>query len=103
MKLSKTDAEELRRMFLHFVNGKWIISSKLTTNRTQTTLQRLQSLERRGAIRFDEQRHLSNVFGVRMWECELTDAGREFLKSDHQHKCADPACPAKLPEPEIVR
>lgn len=85
--------QHMLSMFVHdHVVGKakkrsvfW--THKVTTNETQIRPGDLRTLERKGFLRF-ELSGMSSLFGLRFWDCEITDAGKEELADEFAARCA---------------
>jgi hypothetical protein len=63
-------------------------TSRITTNETQIAASDLRLLEKRGLIRFDLS-DMSALFGVRFWDCTITDQGKEEIEDDFARLCAE--------------
>jgi len=72
---------ELTRMFVHQGARGAFISDNLGTNETQTSLSKLLQLKRKGWIEYEDNERGSRIFGVKMWDCKLTEAGRKALEA----------------------
>ena len=83
--------QHMLHMFVHdhTNRGKRYVrwSHKVTTNETQIRPGDLRTLERKGFLRF-ELSGMSSLFGLRFWDCEITDAGKEELADEFAARCA---------------
>lgn len=79
--MAKPLITELARMFVHEGPHSTFISDNLGTNETRTSLSKLLQLKRKGWIEYKDNEVGSRVFGVKMWDCKLTQAGKEALEA----------------------
>lgn len=83
-RVGKEQRRELEGLFVHWTTGpdgrrRRFVGGKVTTNDTRTTRQRLWQIERLGLATVEDNRQFGQVFGVKAWDVELTEAGRELL------------------------
>lgn len=75
---------ELARMFVHEGQRGTFISDNLGTNATQTSLSKLLQLKSKGWIEYKDNELGSRIFGVKMWDCKLTQAEKKHLRPENE-------------------